>query len=81
MLTNPSDVYTVFDLEATSAHPQEAEIVQLAALRADGSAFTAFVATSAELSRDADVWSITKLNFDAYQQNKQPGAKSAKCCF
>ena len=72
MSYRPSDRYTIFDIEATSAQPDDAQIVQLAALRADGSRFAAFVETQTDLKRDAEVWSITKIDFNVYQASKRP---------
>lgn len=68
----PSNLYTVFDIEATSAQPEDAQLVQLAALRADGGRFNTFVETVIDLKPDAEVWAITKIDFELYQANKRP---------
>lgn len=70
--------YVVFDLETTDKHHQNAEIIQIAALHPDKDPFTQFVATEKPIADDALVWSITKIDKDAYYQACQPKAQVLK---
>ena len=67
---NPYEIYTIFDIEATSADPETAEIVQLAALRPGQPPFMCYVATPEPISDDHVVWGITKIDPETYEREK-----------
>ena len=69
---DPTKSHVIFDLEATSTNPDTAEIVQIAALHPEKGSFVQFVESAKEIEEDADVWSITKIDFASYQTLKKP---------
>jgi len=69
---DPTLVYTVFDLEATTADPQTAEIIEIAALRPGCEPFQYYVATSQEYPADHEVWNITKIDPEHHAAEKRP---------
>lgn len=61
----PKDL-VIFDLEATSANANEAEIVQIAAIHPSKEPFMRFVKTATELTKEDKVWEITQIDFQTY---------------
>ena len=70
--TKAINEYVVFDLETTDKHHQNAEIIQIAALRPDKAPFTHFVKTDKPIADDAPAWSITRIDKDDYYRGCQP---------
>ena len=72
--------FVVFDLEATSEDPANAEIVQIAAIHPDPTQepFVSFVDTEAELTEESPVWEITGIKFEDYQADVKAHDRSLK---
>lgn len=67
--------YVIFDLETTDKHPQDAEIIQIAALHPKKPPFAYFVEADKPIADDALVWSITKIDKGIYYQEHKPKAQ------
>ena len=64
--------YVALDLEATSASPDEAKILEIAAQDAEGRTFHRYLATPEALEADHPAFRFTGIPFEEYQREKVP---------
>ena len=70
--------FVAFDLEATSVHVEEAEILEIAAQDGYGHTFHRYVATEKPLSEDHPSFNLTKIPYAEYEREKVPKAEAFK---
>ncbi len=63
--------YVFFDLEATSSHPEEAQIIQIAAYIEGKDPFHAFVQAEG-LGPDAEVWRLVPFSYEQWLRDAKP---------
>ncbi|GAA6756790.1 hypothetical protein Thermus77420_22660 [Thermus thalpophilus] len=68
--------WVALDLEATSPKPEEAEILEVAAVDASGRLFHRYVAVKKPLSEDDEVFSLTQIPFQEYMEQRVPARQA-----
>ena len=63
--------YVYFDVEATSADPSSAEILQIAALAEDRAPFVAYLLAE-KVDPSAEVWDLLPFDYEAWRERARP---------